>query len=124
MCNNEGGEREIKMIIGGMGIPIIKMKTYKYEAERSNIKDEGDKYIVTLEMPGVRREDIKLYVNEKTIEATAKPSTKLPGGEREYKYKIKLEDPVEVEGVKAKYFEGLLIIELPKKRTGREVKVE
>jgi HSP20 family molecular chaperone IbpA len=31
---------------------------------------------------------------------------------------------VEVEGVKAKYFEGLLIIELPKKRTGREVKVE
>jgi len=124
MCNHEDGEREIRMIIGGIGIPIIKMKTYKYEAERSNIKDEGDKYIVTLEMPGVRKEDIKLYVNERIIEATAKPSIKLPGGEREYKYKIKLEDPVEVESVKAKYFEGLLIIELPKKRTGREVKVE
>jgi HSP20 family protein len=124
MCNYEDKEKGVGIFIGGIGIPIIKMKTYKYEAERCNIKDEGDKYIVTLEMPGVRREDIKLYVNEKTIEATAKPSTKLPGGEREYKYKIKLEDPVEVEGVKAKYFEGLLIIELPKKRTGREVKVE
>jgi HSP20 family protein len=124
MCNYEDKEKGVGIFIGGIGIPIIKMKTYKYEAERSNIKDEGDKYIVTLEMPGVKKEDIKLYVNEKTIEATAKPSTKLPGGEREYKYKIKLEDPVEVEGVKAKYFEGLLIIELPKKKTGREVKVE
>jgi hypothetical protein len=79
MCNYEDKEKGVGIFIGGIGIPIIKMKTYKYDAERCNIKDEGDKYIVTLEMPGVRREDIKLYVNEKTIEANAKPSTKLPG---------------------------------------------
>jgi len=129
MCNDDRKvEKEVKMIIGGLNIPlpIIKMKTYKHGviSERYQIKEEDDKYIVTVELPGVKKEDIKLYVNENAISISAKTSVEIVGRKEEYKYKIKLEDPVEPESAKAKYFEGLLTIELRKKKIGREVEVE
>ncbi|MEM2137258.1 MAG: Hsp20/alpha crystallin family protein [Candidatus Methanomethylicia archaeon] len=126
MCNDEKVEKEIKMVIGGLETPIIKMFKFKHEGEqeRFHIKDEGEKYIITVETPGVKKEDIKIYLNEDTISITAKPSIKLPRRIEEYKYKIKLEEPIEVESAKAKYFEGILTMELLKKRIGRELKVE
>lgn len=129
MCNkDEKLEKEVRVMVGGLNIPlpIIKVKTFKHEieAERFNVREEDGKYIVTVELPGVRKEDIKLYVNEDMISVTAKTSIKIPGRREEYRYKIKLEDPVNPESAKAKYFEGLLTIELEKKKIGREVKVE
>ncbi|MCX8169432.1 MAG: Hsp20/alpha crystallin family protein [Candidatus Methanomethylicia archaeon] len=126
MCNDEKRiEKDIRIVIGGLGFPFMKiLKTECDEMGRYHIKDEGDKYIVTVELPGVRKEDIKLYVSEKMVSVYAKTSIKLPHGKEEYRYKVKLEEIVEVENVKAKYFEGLLTIELPKKKIGREVKIE
>ncbi|ASJ07543.1 Hsp20/alpha crystallin family protein [Thermococcus pacificus] len=105
-----------------------------------DIFDRGDKFVITVELPGVRKEDIKLRVTEDTvyIEAQMKREKEL---EREgairieryysgYRRVIRLPEEVIPEKAKARYNNGVLEIEIPKKKPtkpekeGFEVKIE
>ncbi|AAL82007.1 Hsp20/alpha crystallin family protein [Pyrococcus furiosus DSM 3638] len=105
-----------------------------------DIFDNGDEFVITAELPGVRKEDIKVRVTEDTvyIEATVKREKEL---EREgavrieryftgYRRAIRLPEEVIPEKAKAKYNNGVLEIRVPKKHPtkkeseGFEVKVE
>ncbi|WP_297548092.1 Hsp20/alpha crystallin family protein [Thermococcus sp.] len=105
-----------------------------------DIFDRGDRFIITVELPGVRKEDIKLRVTEDTvyIEAQIKREKELEeeGAIRieryysGYRRVIRLPEEVIPEKAKARYNNGVLEIELPKKapkkesEEGFEVKIE
>ncbi|ASJ03106.1 heat-shock protein [Thermococcus profundus] len=106
----------------------------------ADIFDRGDRFVITVELPGVRKEDIKLRVTEDAvyIEAQMKREKEL---EREgairieryysgYRRVIQLPEEVIPEKAKARYNNGVLEIEIPKKKPtkpekeGFEVKIE
>ena len=105
-----------------------------------DIFDRGDKFVITVELPGVRKEDIKLRVTEDTvyIEAQIRREKELEeeGAIRieryysGYRRVIRLPEEVIPEKAKARYNNGVLEIELPKKApkksegSGFEVKIE
>ncbi|WP_297497011.1 Hsp20/alpha crystallin family protein [Thermococcus sp.] len=106
----------------------------------ADIFDKGDRFVITVELPGVRKEDIKLHVTEDTIyiEAQVRREKEL---EQEgairieryysgYRRVIRLPEEVIPEKAKARYNNGVLEIEIPKKRPSKpekesfEVKIE
>ena len=105
-----------------------------------DIFDRGDRFVITAELPGVRKEDIKLRVTEDTvyIEAQIKREKELEeeGAIRieryysGYRRVIRLPEEVIPEKAKARYNNGVLEIEIPKKKPTRtekggfEVKIE
>ncbi len=105
-----------------------------------DIFDRGDSFIITADLPGVRKEDIKLRVTGDTVylEAQVRREKEL---EREgavrieryysgYRRVIRLPDEVVPEKAKAKYNNGVLEITVPKRHPTRregggfEVKIE
>ena len=86
------------------------------------IVDEKTKeVIVTLEMPGVEKNDIKLETTEDTIEVTAEKE------ERKYRKKIPLEVEIKPKSAKATYNNGVVEIKAKLKigaKKGTQIKVE
>jgi HSP20 family protein len=89
----------------------------------TDVVEEDDKIKVIVDMPGVEKEDIKLYVSEdgRTLTIDAK------GKERRYYKEIKLPATVDPNKAKATYRNGVLSVELEKveKKKGRfEIKID
>ncbi|WP_295072249.1 Hsp20/alpha crystallin family protein [Ruminococcus sp.] len=93
---------------------------------RTDIRDDGDKYVMESELPGFDKEDIKLDINGSQLtiaaEHTAKNDEKDDKGNyirRErtfgsYRRSFNIGD-VNTDAVSAEYKNGILTIELPKK---------
>ena len=94
---------------------------------RTDIKDAGDKYIMESELPGFEKEDISLDINGTYLTITAEHKTETENKDEENKY-IRRErtygsykrsfdiSDVDAEGIAAEYKNGILIIDLPKKK--------
>ena len=99
---------------------------------RTDIKDAGDKYVMESELPGFEKNDIKLDINgeflvisaEHTAESEEKDDkTKYIRRERRfgsYKRSFDISD-VDAEAISAEYKNGILTIELPKKKPAEPV---
>ena len=99
---------------------------------KTDIKDAGDKYVMESELPGFEKEDIKLDINgeflvisaEHTVESEEKDDkTKYIRRERRfgsYKRSFDISD-VDAEAISAEYKNGILTIELPKKKPAEPV---
>ncbi|MBR3281721.1 MAG: Hsp20/alpha crystallin family protein [Ruminococcus sp.] len=94
---------------------------------RTDIRDEGEKYVMESELPGFEKEDIKLDLNGSCLVISAEHKTenneKDDKGnyirrERSYgSYKRSFDIPdVDVEKINAEYKNGILTIDLPKKQ--------
>ena len=93
---------------------------------RTDIRDDGDKYVMESELPGFDKEDIKLDINGSQLtiaaEHTEKNDEKDDKGNyirRErtfgsYKRSFDIGD-VNTDAISAEYKNGILTIELPKK---------
>ncbi|AMM54343.1 Hsp20/alpha crystallin family protein [Pyrococcus kukulkanii] len=105
-----------------------------------DIFDRGDEFVITAELPGVKKEDIKVRVTDDAvyIEATVKREKEL---EKEgavrieryytgYRRVIRLPEEVIPEKAKARYNNGVLEIRIPKRHPtkkegeGFEVEIE
>ncbi len=89
----------------------------------TDIVEENDKIKVVIDMPGVEKEDIKVYVSEdgKTLTVDAK------GKDRKYHKEIRLPDAVDPNKAKATYKNGVLSVELEKvekKKRGFEIRID
>ncbi len=89
----------------------------------TDIVEEDDKIKVVVDMPGVEKEDIKVYVSEdgKTLTIDAK------GKDRKYHKEIRLPAAVDPNKAKATYKNGVLSVELEKvekKKRGFEIKID
>ncbi len=94
---------------------------------RTDIRDEGDKYVMESELPGFEKEDIKLDINgsylvisaqHENTEEKKEDSGKYIRRERKfgsYQRSFDISD-VDAEGISAEYKNGVLIIDLPKKK--------
>jgi len=84
---------------------------------------EGDKTVsVTVELPGVNKEDIDVEITEDTI------TIKVDTAERKYYKEITLPCKVKTDTAKASYHNGVLDIVLerqePRKKKGKKLKIE
>ena len=93
---------------------------------KTDIRDDGDKYVLESELPGFEKEDIKLDINGTQLTIAAEHSTNNDEKDdkgnyirRErtfgsYKRSFDIGD-IDTEGINAEYKNGILTIELPKK---------
>ncbi|MFN3804875.1 MAG: archaeal heat shock protein Hsp20 [Pyrobaculum sp.] len=89
----------------------------------TDIVEEDDKIKVVIDLPGVDKEDIKIYVSEdgRTLTVDAR------GKERKYHKEIRLPAAVSPDKTKATYKNGVLSVELEKsekRKRGFEIKVD
>jgi len=99
-----------------------------------SVKEGEENITVTVDLPCVEKENIKLYATERTltIQATLKEEyrSRRMGITREevsfehFKKVIELPKNVIPEKAKAKFKNGILEVILPKKISGREIRIE
>ena len=86
------------------------------------IVDEKEKVVkLIVEMPGVEKTDVKIVVDNKTVDLFAEH------GEKKYHVKVPLKHKVDENSAKASYKNGILQIifkQIAEKQTGKKVEVE
>jgi HSP20 family protein len=90
-----------------------------------NIEDTGKEFILTLETPGIKKEDVNIEVSETTLEISAESKTEEEEKDRNYLRRersisryyrcMDLPEEVKTEDIDAKLERGILKITLPKK---------
>ncbi len=93
---------------------------------KTDIKDEGDRFVLEAELPGFEKEDIKLDLDGDNLVITAEHNTENEEKDSDGKY-IRRErsygsyqrsfdvSTVDVDKIEAEYKNGILILNLPKK---------
>lgn len=93
---------------------------------KTDIKDEGDKYVLIADMPGFSKDDIKLDVDSDVLTVSAERHSEHEDKDKKGKY-IRCErsygsyqrsfdiSGVKTEDIKAKYENGVLTLDMPKK---------
>ncbi len=92
----------------------------------TDITDEGDSYKLTADLPGFSKDDIKIDIEDNTLTLSAERHSEHEDKDKKGKY-IRCErsygsysrsfslNGIEPEAIKAKYDNGVLTIDLPKK---------
>ena len=119
---NEMAEMEKRFF----GEPFDFFKTGGLDEFKTDIKDEGDKYVLIADMPGFSKDDIKLDVDSDVLTVSAERHSEHEDKDKKGKY-IRCERSygsyqrsfdvrgVKTEGIKAKYENGVLTLDMPKK---------
>lgn len=92
-----------------------------------NIVETGDEVIISVDLPGVRKEDIELEMTPSSLILEAPCRTPLPSSRFGSRYRLHLEIPTEVEtdSAKARLQNGVLEIKaLKKRRGGTRIRIE
>lgn len=79
----------------------------------TEVVDLNGKYEITVEMPGVEKDEIDLSATEDTFRVETK-------GDRKYKKEINLKEPIDPDEVDANFRYGVLTIEVEKKEEEEE----
>lgn len=101
-----------------------------------DLEDRGEDYMLKVEMPGFKKEDVEVEVDEDSVEITGRVGWKYDRKAKDYICKerdcksfyrvVQLPEEVKTDNVKANLNDGVLEVELPKKapRKGHKVSVE
>jgi HSP20 family protein len=92
---------------------------------RLNVRDEGETYVVTAPVPGLKAEALKIQVLDDVLQIEGE----VPSVEAEYllreipdggfRREIRLPSPLEADKVEARISDGILTLRLPKAETSR-----
>jgi HSP20 family protein len=126
--------RELDDMMRGLVFRPVRMPEPRIEQIKVDAAEDDKVYRVSAEIPGVRKEDIKVSVvdNEVTITAEVKSQSEKKEGERlvhsERYYgavarSFTLPQAVDEEGAQAKYENGVLTLTLPKRGNTRLRKI-
>lgn len=91
-----------------------------------DVKDEGDKFVLEAEMPGMRKDDLKVEVNEGvlTISANYDENTEQKDEAAKYVYRERRcgsmsrsfdVEGIQEDGITAAFRDGVLTLDLPKR---------
>ncbi|MCK4491573.1 MAG: Hsp20/alpha crystallin family protein [Candidatus Altiarchaeales archaeon] len=99
-----------------------------------HVREEGDKVIVTVDLPGVKKEDVKVFAIEKSMEVEAKMKEECRferwgAVQRSISFKsfrriISLPTVVDPKKAKTRFDKGVLEVTLPRKYRKRRIHVE
>jgi len=126
--------RELDEMMRGLVFRPVRVPEPRIEQIKVDAAEDDKAYRISAEIPGVRKEDIKVSVvdNEVTISAEVKSQSEKKEGERvvhsERYYgavarSFTLPQAVDEAGAQAKYENGVLILTLPKRNTTRLRKI-
>jgi len=99
-----------------------------------DLREEKDTLVATVELPGLRKQDIDVSVHDGVLSIAGERSQERkaddPGCHRSERFhgrfhrKVTLPTPVRTEGVTATYKDGLLTVTLPKTEEARPKQIE
>jgi HSP20 family protein len=104
---------------------------------KSDIYEEGNNFYITLEIPGLKKEDVKIKLEDNllVIEGEKKIDKEIEG--RKYHYcerasgtfqrSFRVPDYIKIDSIKAKFDNGILTVELPKteeEKKTREIEID
>ncbi len=102
-----------------------------------DVKDEKDRYLVEAELPGVKKEDIKIDIEDGVLTLSAQTGSEKNEEKGNYVYRERSYgsvcrsfslDNINEEKIKAEYNDGILTIDLPKtepeKKLTRSIDIE
>lgn len=101
-------------------------KTLQVDA---NIVSLADKYIIEIELPGVKKEDIRITLEDEHLTVQGKKQRKSYENEKliqverqqgDFKRMFKINEDIDAQNIKAKFEEGLLYITLQKVQAEKE----
>lgn len=108
-------------------------------AFRTDVKDQGDSYLLEAELPGMKKEDIHLDVNDDTLTISAERKAEAEDKDAEGRY-VKRERSygsfcrsfdltgIDADNIKAAYVDGILRLTLPKQteqpKAARRLEIE
>ena len=108
------------------GVPARPFEANGFGAFKTDIKDEGDKFVIEADMPGFNKDDIKVDLNGDVMTISAERHSEHEDKDKKGKY-IRCErsygmyrrqfdvSEINVENIDGKYENGVLTLELPKK---------
>jgi len=126
--------RELDDMMRGLVFRPVRVSEPRIEQIKVDAAEDDKSYRISAEIPGVRKEDIKVSVvdNEVTISAEVRSQSEKKEGERvvhsERYYgavarSFTLPQAVDEEGAQAKYEKGVLTLTLPKRGNARTRKL-
>ena len=82
----------------------------------ADVTEDAENLYVKVELPGVKKEDITVELDDTVLTVTAKRAVKTPEGDQNVEFKRSLDVPEGVDATKiqAAYENGLLTLTLPK----------
>jgi HSP20 family protein len=127
--------KEMERMIDDLKVGFNEMVPYGGSEERLpmvDILDEGERYVVEAELPGVKKEEVSIDVGEDSITIEAKRESEVEEKKEGYVRKerehmsfyrrVPLPDDADSSKATAKLENGLLTIALPKKEKALESK--
>ncbi|MEA3191011.1 MAG: hypothetical protein QOD77_1593 [Thermoplasmata archaeon] len=110
--NTFGNKPQVKPSKPGVGVPGIPSVVSDEREPLTDVIDEGAHVAVTMELPGVSRDQIDLRVNEGDLEISVDTER------RKYHKRVKLPAAVDPATTKATYNNGILDVTIQKKGGG------
>lgn len=138
-ASGRGAFAELKEAVGNLFESVVGMAPdlrLGRDFPRHEMRVEDNRYVVQVELPGLRREAIEVAVSGRTLNISGKrPKFEPPAEARmirserpygKFELSVKLPDEVDTLGVVAKMRDGILEVELPKPTAGggRSIEVE
>jgi HSP20 family protein len=117
-------------------LPIPGEKMPALRPAVADVQETDEHVIVTIELPGMKKEDITLHITEKMLEVKAETKEEEKKEEEGYKSyrsrysgfyrRIPLPAGIDADKTKATYKNGVLEVKMPKmeKKKGKEISIE
>lgn len=94
-------------------------KVFDDEHRITDVKDNGDVYTVSIELPGYKKGDVKLEINDNTLTVNAEKEDKSA-----YKNTFSIKSDVDTKSITANLEYGILTLTLPKKEVSKPRKIK
>ena len=92
----------------------------------TDIHEDKDNYLARFEMPGVKKEDVKVELNDRLLTVSAEKKEKTGEEESSFSYSrsISVPDSVKADSISAKLEDGILTVTLPKSEERKPRNIE
>lgn len=94
-------------------------KALNTDRRLTDIKDNGDVYTVSIELPGYKKGDVKAEINDGTLTVTAEKD-----GKTTYQNTFSVKNDVDTKSITANLEYGILTLTLPKKEVSKPRKIK
>jgi len=127
-------ERELSRFLGSNSIDNARSGTGSVAAPATDVREDEKQYVFSVELPGLRREDVQVTLHEGVLSITGERRQEKDVDEGLYhrrerfvgrfSRRFDLGVPVAVEGIKASFRDGVLTLTVPKAEVARPKVVE